>query len=319
MFNFGDLSMRIVVALGGNALLRKGQKGTYEEQFNNALRTAKFLADIVERGYDLIITHGNGPQAGAIAVQNDAARDLIPPMPLDVINAETQALIGYMLQQSLRNEFIRRGIHREVIALVTQVVVRKDDPAFQNPTKFIGPYYTEEEAKRLMREKGWVMKRDPRGGWRRVVPSPEPIDIVEKETIVRLLGQGVIPITVGGGGIPVIYENGQYRGVEAVIDKDLASSLLARLIKADMLVILTDVDYVYLNFEDKTRRQPLKEVKLDEIKRYYEEGHFPLGSMGPKVLGTIKFLEAGGKIAVIGHLERALDVIEGKAGTKIIR
>jgi len=311
--------MRIVVALGGNALLRKGQKGTYEEQFNNALRTAKFLADIVERGYDLIITHGNGPQAGAIAVQNDAARDLIPPMPLDVINAETQALIGYMLQQSLRNEFIRRGIHREVIALVTQVVVRKDDPAFQNPTKFIGPYYTEEEAKRLMREKGWVMKRDPRGGWRRVVPSPEPIDIVEKETIVRLLGQGVIPITVGGGGIPVIYENGQYRGVEAVIDKDLASSLLARLIKADMLVILTDVDYVYLNFEDKTRRQPLKEVKLDEIKRYYEEGHFPLGSMGPKVLGTIKFLEAGGKIAVIGHLERALDVIEGKAGTKIIR
>ncbi len=319
MFNFGDLSMRIVVALGGNALLRKGQKGTYEEQFNNALRTAKFLADIVERGYDLIITHGNGPQAGAIAVQNDAARDLIPPMPLDVINAETQALIGYMLQQSLRNEFIRRGIHREVIALVTQVVVRKDDPAFQNPTKFIGPYYTEEEAKRLMREKGWVMKRDPRGGWRRVVPSPEPIDIVEKETIVRLLGQGVIPITVGGGGIPVIYENGQYRGVEAVIDKDLASSLLARLIKADMLVILTDVDYVYLNFEDKTRRQPLKEVKLDEIKRYYEEGHFPLGSMGPKVLGAIKFLEAGGKIAVIGHLERALDVIEGKAGTKIIR
>jgi len=311
--------MRIVVALGGNALLRKGQKGTYEEQFSNALRTAKFLADIIERGYDLIITHGNGPQAGAIAVQNDAAKDLIPPMPLDVINAETQALIGYMLQQSLRNEFIRRGIHREVIALVTQVVVRKDDPAFQNPTKFIGPYYTEEEAKRLMREKGWIMKRDPRGGWRRVVPSPEPIDIVEKETIIRLLGQGVIPITVGGGGIPVIYENGQYRGVEAVIDKDLASSLLARIIKADMLVILTDVDYVYLNFEDETRRQPLKEVKLDEIKRYYEEGHFPPGSMGPKVLGAIKFLEAGGKIAVIGHLERALDVIEGKTGTKITR
>ncbi len=319
MFNVGDLSMRIVVALGGNALLRKGQKGTYEEQFSNALRTAKFLADIIERGYDLIITHGNGPQAGAIAVQNDAAKDLIPPMPLDVINAETQALIGYMLQQSLRNEFIRRGIHREVIALVTQVVVRKDDPAFQNPTKFIGPYYTEEEAKRLMREKGWIMKRDPRGGWRRVVPSPEPIDIVEKETIIRLLGQGVIPITVGGGGIPVIYENGQYRGVEAVIDKDLASSLLARIIKADMLVILTDVDYVYLNFEDETRRQPLKEVKLDEIKRYYEEGHFPPGSMGPKVLGAIKFLEAGGKIAVIGHLERALDVIEGKTGTKITR
>ena len=315
----GESSMRVVVALGGNALLRKGQKGTYDEQFRNAQRTAKVLADIVERGYELVITHGNGPQAGAIAVQNDAAKDKIPPMPLDVINAETQALIGYMLQQSLRNEFAQRRIYREVIALVTQVVVRKDDPAFQNPTKFIGPYYTEEEAKKLIKEKGWTIKPDPRGGWRRVVPSPEPIDIVEKEVIIKLLDQGIIPITVGGGGIPVIYEDGQYKGVEAVIDKDLASSLLARIIRADMLVILTDVDYVYLNFEDKKNMQPLREVRLHEIKRYYEEGHFPPGSMGPKVLGAIRFLEAGGKVAVIGHLERALEVIEGKAGTKITR
>ncbi len=310
--------MRLVVALGGNALLRKGQKGTYWEQFENARKTAKFLADIVEKGYELVITHGNGPQAGAIALQNEIAKDTVPPMPLDVINAETQALIGYMLQQSLINELHRRGIRRDVVAIVTQVVVRKNDPAFQNPTKFIGPYYNEEKAKRLMREKGWIIKRDPRGGWRRVVPSPEPIDIVEKEVILSLLRQGIICITVGGGGIPVILENGHYRGVEAVIDKDLASSLVARIIGADMLVILTDVEYVYINF-GKPDQKPLREVTLEEIEKYYNEGHFPPGSMGPKVLGAIKFLKAGGKMAVIGHLEKALDVLEGKSGTKITR
>jgi len=310
--------VRIVVALGGNALLKKGQKGTYEEQFENARKTAKFLADIIERGYELVITHGNGPQAGAIALQNEIAKDTIPPMPLDVVNAETQALIGYMLQQSLINELNRRGIRRSVVAIVTQVVVRKDDPAFQNPAKFIGPYYDENQAKKLMREKGWVIKKDPRGGWRRVVPSPEPIDIVEKEVILSLLRQGIICITVGGGGIPVILENGHYRGVEAVIDKDLASSLVARIIGADMLVILTDVEYVYINF-GKPDQKPLREVTLEEIEKYYNEGHFPPGSMGPKVLGAIKFLKAGGKMAVIGHLEKALDVLEGKSGTKITR
>ena len=310
--------MRIVVALGGNALLRKGQKGTYYEQFENARKTARFLADIIERGHELVITHGNGPQAGAIALQNEIAKDTVPPMPLDVVNAETQAMIGYMLQQSLINELNRRGVKKSVVAIVTQVVVNKNDPAFNNPTKFIGPYYyEEEEVKRLMREKGWVIKKDPRGGWRRVVPSPEPIDIVEKEVILNLLNQGIVCITVGGGGIPVIVENGQYKGVEAVIDKDLASSLVARIIKADALLILTDVEYVYLNF-GKPNAKPLREITLEEAEKYYNEGHFPPGSMGPKVLGAIKFLKAGGKIAIIGHLEKALDVLDGKTGTRII-
>jgi len=312
------MKMRIVVALGGNALLRKGQRGTYEEQFENARRTAKFLADIIERGHELVITHGNGPQAGALALQNEIAKETVPPMPLDVINAETQALIGYMLQQSLINELRKRNIRKNVATIITQVVVKKDDTAFHNPTKFIGPYYSEEEAKRLMKEKGWTMKRDPRGGWRRVVPSPNPIDIVEKDTIIKMLNQGIICITVGGGGIPVIIENGKYRGVEAVIDKDLASSLLARIIKADVLMILTDVDYVYLNF-GKPNAKPLKKVTVSELKRYYKEGHFPPGSMGPKVLAVIRFLEAGGKRAAIGHLEQAIDVLDGKAGTQIFR
>lgn len=313
------INVRVVVALGGNALLQKNQKGMYTDQLENARRTAKFLADIIEiePELELVITHGNGPQAGAIAIQNDAAKDIVPPMPLDVINAETQALIGYMLQQSLKNEFARRGLKREVVTIVTQVVVRRNDPAFQNPTKFIGPYYTEEEAKRLMKEKGWIMKPDPRGGWRRVVPSPEPIDVVEKEVIMKLLELGIVPITVGGGGIPVVFENGCFEGIEAVIDKDLASSLLARILRADLLVILTDVDYVYLDFENNAKRIPLREITLNEIKQYYDAGHFPAGSMGPKVLAAIKFLEAGGREARIGHLEQALNVIKGLSGTRI--
>ncbi|MCR8433764.1 MAG: carbamate kinase [Crenarchaeota archaeon] len=313
------MNVRVVVALGGNALLQKNQKGMYTDQLENARRTAKFLADIIENEpeLELVITHGNGPQAGAIAIQNDAAKDIVPPMPLDVINAETQALIGYMLQQSLKNEFARRGLKREVVTIVTQVVVRRNDPAFQNPTKFIGPYYTEEEAKRLMKEKGWIMKPDPRGGWRRVVPSPEPIDVVEKEVIMKLLELGIVPITVGGGGIPVVFENGCFEGIEAVIDKDLASSLLARILRADLLVILTDVDYVYLDFENNAKRIPLREITLNEIKQYYDAGHFPAGSMGPKVLAAIKFLEAGGREARIGHLEQALNVIKGLSGTRI--
>lgn len=313
------INVRVVVALGGNALLQKNQKGMYTDQLENARRTAKFLADIIENEpeLELVITHGNGPQAGAIAIQNDAAKDIVPPMPLDVINAETQALIGYMLQQSLKNEFARRGLKREVVTIVTQVVVRRNDPAFQNPTKFIGPYYTEEEAKRLMKEKGWIMKPDPRGGWRRVVPSPEPIDVVEKEVIMKLLELGIVPITVGGGGIPVVFENGCFEGIEAVIDKDLASSLLARILRADLLVILTDVDYVYLDFENNAKRIPLREITLNEIKQYYDAGHFPAGSMGPKVLAAIKFLEAGGREARIGHLEQALNVIKGLSGTRI--
>ncbi len=307
---------RIVIALGGNALLQKGERGTAQEQFKNARKTAEKIADLIEIGYDIVITHGNGPQVGALLIQNDCAKDKVPAMPLDVLNAESQGQIGYFIQNSLKNVLIERGIEKKIATIVTQVVVREDDPAFQNPTKYVGPYYTEEEAKKLMEEKGWVIKPDPRGGWRRVVPSPEPIDIVEKDVILSMLEGGILPITVGGGGIPVIYKNGQYIGVEAVIDKDLASALVAKLVKADMFIILTDVEYVMLNY-GKENQVPLRNVTVDELKKYYEEGHFPPGSMGPKVKAMINFLNNGGKLGVITHLNKLLEAVELKSGTII--
>ncbi|MHA1617502.1 MAG: carbamate kinase [Candidatus Njordarchaeales archaeon] len=308
---------RIVIALGGNALLKKGQRGTYEEQLRNATRTAKFLGDIIQEGYEVIITHGNGPQVGAKMLQYEYAKENVPPFPLDVANAETQALIGYMIQQSLRNELMRRGIEREVATIVTQVVVDPNDPAFNNPTKYIGPYYNEEEAKKLMKEKGWIMKPDPRGGWRRVVPSPDPKDIVEKETILRLINQGVIVITVGGGGIPVIKTPEGYKGVEAVIDKDLASALVAKIAKADTMIILTDVEKVMLNY-GKPNQVPIDKMTVSEAEKYYNEGHFPPGSMGPKILALIRFLRWGGKLGIVAHLEKAMEALKGKSGTFII-
>ncbi|RLE73580.1 MAG: carbamate kinase [Thermoprotei archaeon] len=308
---------RIVIALGGNALLRKGQKGTYQEQLENAKRTAKFLADVIEKGYEVVITHGNGPQVGAIMLQNEIAKEIVPPFPLDVANAETQALIGYMIQQSLKNELNARGIDKEIVTLITQVVVDEDDPAFNNPTKFIGPYYTEEEAKKLMQEKGWIIKPDPRGGWRRVVPSPDPKDIVEKNIIRDLVNQGFIVITAGGGGIPVVKTDHGYEGIEAVIDKDLASALVGKIVRADTLLILTDVEYVLLNYK-KPNQKPIKQMSASEAEKYYREGHFPPGSMGPKVLACIRFVRWGGKKGIIGHLERATEALEGKTGTVIL-
>ena len=308
---------RLVIALGGNALLQKGQKGTYLEQLNNAKRTAKFLADVIEKGYEVVITHGNGPQVGAIMLQNEIAKNEVPPMPLDVANAETQALIGYMIQQSLQNELKRRGVDKEVVTLITQVLVDKNDKAFQNPTKFVGPYYTEEEAKKIMREKGWAMKPDPRGGWRRVVPSPDPKDIVEKNIIRRLVDQGYIVITAGGGGIPVIREDNTYRGVEAVIDKDLASALVGKIVGADTLLILTDVEYAMLNF-GKPNQKPLKRVKLKELEEYYHQGHFSPGSMGPKILACIRFVKWGGERGIIAHLEKAPLALNEETGTIVI-
>jgi len=308
---------RIVIALGGNALLRKGQKGTYQEQLENAKRTAKFLADVIEKGYEVVITHGNGPQVGAIMLQNEIAKEVVPPFPLDVANAETQALIGYMIQQSLKNELNARGIDKEIVTLITQVVVDEDDPAFNNPTKFIGPYYTEEEAKKLMQEKGWIIKPDPRGGWRRVVPSPDPKDIVEKNIIRDLVNQGFIVITAGGGGIPVVKTDHGYEGIEAVIDKDLASALVGKIVRADTLLILTDVEYVLLNYK-KPNQKPIKQMSASEAEKYYREGHFPPGSMGPKVLACIRFVRWGGKKGIIGHLERATEALEGKTGTVIL-
>ena len=308
----------IVIALGGNAFLRKGQKGYVWEQWNNVKIAMKQIADIIEKGYRVVLTHGNGPQVGNILEWMEALKDRLPPLTMDIANAMTQGWIGYMIQQALHNELKKRGINKTVVTIVNQVLVDKDDPAFENPTKYVGPYYDEETAKKLMKEKNWVIKLDPRGGWRRVVPSPNPIDNIEKEAIKKLLKDGFIVIASGGGGIPVIRENGEIKGVEAVIDKDLASEKVATLLGADYFVSLTDVEGVYINFK-KPDQKLLRDLTVDEAEKLYNEGHFPPGSMGPKVLAAIRFVKNGGKAAFIGHLEKAKDIIEGKTGTKIHR
>lgn len=307
----------VVIALGGNAFLQKNQKGTVEEQWDNVAKAMKQVADIVEKGYEVILTHGNGPQVGNILEWMDALKEKIPPLTMDFANAMTQGWIGYMIQQSLTNELRRRGISKQVITVINQVLVKKNDPAFQNPTKYVGPYYSREMAEKVAKEKGWSMKPDPRGGWRRVVPSPDPIGNVEIEAIKTLLKNGFIVVASGGGGIPVIEENGVVKGVEAVIDKDLAGERLASLVKAEYFVIVTDVEGVYLYF--KTSKQKLlRRLTVSEAEKLYREGHFPPGSMGPKVLAAIRFVKNGGKKAAIGHLYKALDVLEERAGTTIV-
>ena len=307
----------VVIALGGNAFLQKDQKGTVEEQWNNVVRAMKQIADIIECGYRVVLTHGNGPQVGNILVWMESAKERIPPLTMDIAGAMTQGWLGYMIQQALRNELRRRGINKVVVSVVNQVLVDKNDPAFQNPTKYVGPYYTEEEAKKIAKEKGWIMKPDPRGGWRRVVPSPDPKDNLEIDAIRALVEAGFIVVASGGGGIPVINEDGEIKGVEAVIDKDLAGEILASKLGADYFIILTDVEGAMINF-GKPNQKMLRKITVSEAEKYYKEGHFKPGSMGPKVLACIRFIKHGGKKAAIGHLYRALDTLEEKTGTIIV-
>jgi len=310
----------VVVALGGNALLQVGQKGTFEEQMQNVYNTVEQLADMVLSGkWRLVITHGNGPQVGNILLQNEAGKHLVPPMPMDVCGAESQGMIGYMIQQALHNVLARRGRPDiPVVTVVTQVLVDKNDPAFQNPTKPVGPFYTKEEAMRLKEEKGWHVVEDAGRGWRRVVPSPDPKAIVEKEAIRILVENRAIVIASGGGGIPVIKENGTYRGVEAVIDKDLAGERLAEDVGAQVFLILTDVDRVRLNYR-KPNEVALSRMTVSEAKKYMAEGHFAKGSMEPKVKACVRFVEAGGEVAIIASLNQATAALEGRAGTQIVR
>ncbi len=311
--------MKIVIALGGNALQLPGSKGDAYSQLKACQQTAKNLLNVLaDKSIKVAITHGNGPQVGMELLRHDIAKDKLPPFPMDFLGAMTQGYIGYMLSQSIRNVFNENNIDRGIATIVTQVVVDPNDPAFENPTKPVGPFYTKEEAEELMASKGWVIKEDAGRGYRRVVPSPEPFDIVELAEIKDIYEDGKIPISVGGGGIPVIKTNEGLRGVEAVIDKDLASALLANKLGADKLIILTQVDKVYINF-GKPDQKGLDRVSLDEIKQYYEEGHFPAGSMGPKVKAAIRFLERGGNEVIIASLEDADKAITGNAGTIIYR
>jgi len=311
---------RVVIALGGNAILQRGQKGTYEEQMGNVRKTAKQIADIIlGNEYEVVITHGNGPQVGTILLQQDAGEHVhgIPAQPMDVCGAMSQGQIGYMIQQALVNELKKRGITKPVATVVTQTIVDKNDPAFQHPSKPVGPFYDEETAKKLAKEKGWVVIEDAGRGWRRVVPSPDPKGHVEAPIIQDLVEKGFIVIA-SGGGIPVIEENGELKGVEAVIDKDLAGEKLAEEVDADVLMILTDVNGAAINY-GKPDEQWLGEVKVNELKKYYEDGHFKKGSMGPKVLAAIRFVEWGGERAVIAALDKAVEALEGKTGTQVNR
>ncbi|MEB3765684.1 MAG: carbamate kinase [Desulfurococcales archaeon] len=305
--------MLVVIALGGNALLRKKDSGHPEEQWRNVSLAAEQLAEIAREGINLVITHGNGPQVGYLLEAFESLPASKPRQSLDIAVAMTQGWIGYLLQHSLSKYLARLGVSRDVVSIVTRVVVDRDDPAFANPTKFIGSYYSREEAERLSREKGWIMRPDPRGGWRRVVPSPRPVDIVEKNVIRSLALNGVITVAVGGGGIPV---DKDLTPVEAVIDKDLASSLLARLINADRFIILTDVPGIAIDYGKPTQRW-LREISKDELKELYEKGLFPPGSMGPKVKAIIEYVEHTGNTAVIGALEEASHVYRLESGTVI--
>ncbi len=310
----------VVVALGGNAFQSKGERGTYEEYLRNASYAAKAVAYLVEKGLRVVVTHGNGPQVGVLLEWMERGKNVAPPMPMDVANAMTQGWLGYVLMQAITRELSEKGLANRVkgvVSLVTRVVVDPRDPAFSNPTKFVGPYYSEEEARKLANEKGWVMKPDPRGGWRRVVPSPNPLDVVEWRAVEDLVNSGWIVIAVGGGGIPVVRENSWYRGVEAVIDKDLASATLAIRLRASRMFIFTDVDYAYVDFGKPTAK-PIKEMTIEEAKRLLEQGVFGEGSMAPKIRAAVRFVENGGEEARIGHLRLAEDVIEGRSGTRIV-
>jgi carbamate kinase len=308
----------IVIALGGNAILRHREVGTAEEQMTNVIETCEHLVRLVSRGSKIAITHGNGPQVGDILLQNDLAKGVLPPMPLDVCDAESQGMIGYMIQQSMDTVMKHAGIRTPVVTLLTQVVVDASDRAFGQPEKPIGPFYTAMEAARLRVEKGWQIVNDSGRGYRRVVPSPEPIEIIEQDAIKALYKSGTIVIACGGGGIPVVLRpDGTIQGVEAVIDKDHSATLLATAVGAEILLILTDVDHAYLNFQTQNQ-VALTHITAAEAQEHLKEGHFAPGSMGPKITSAIRFLQEGGKSAIITTPALSLAALDGGAGTTII-
>lgn len=314
--------MKIVLALGGNALQANPKDASAKSQLMTCKETAKSIVDLIQEGHTVSVVHGNGPQVGQILSSIEGGHKFNPQvnqlMPFDVCGAYSQGYIGYHLQKSIEIELRKRGMKKSVGTVITQVLVDKNDFGFQNPTKPIGSFYSKEEAKKLVEENGYVMKEDAGRGYRRVVASPKPLDIVEKDTIKTMLNAGIVTISCGGGGVPVVDEDGEIKGVPAVIDKDFAAEKLAEIIDADMLLILTAIDRVCVNF-NKSNQKELAEINLEEVDKYIEEGQFAPGSMLPKVEAAKKFVQFGkDKIALIASLENARDAIKGLTGTRIV-
>jgi len=307
----------MLIAVGGNSLIRAGEKGTIVEQMANARRTAAAIVGLIRDGYQLVLTHGNGPQVGAQLLRSERAADQVPGQTLDVCGAASQGEIGYLLSQSLLDELASAGLQVPVVSLVTQTIVSSSDPAMKHPCKPIGPFYSRAQAEERKRLLGWEIVEDAARGYRRVVPSPEPIEIVELEVIRSLVSRGVLVVACGGGGIPVVRENGDLRGVEAVIDKDRASALLASQLGMDIFAISTDTDYVYLDYK-KPRQRPLLRVSASELEEHHKAGHFPPGNMGPKVESALHFLRTGGQEVVITSYDHLCDAIAGRTGTHIV-
>lgn len=306
-----------VVAIGGNSLITSKDKVGLEFQLENVKETSRYIAEMIAGGWNVIITHGNGPQVGFILRRAELAVSELPLIPLDIIVADTQGAIGYMIQQSICNELRKHGYNRQAVTVVTQVVVDRDSPAFKNPTKPIGGFMDRETALKRREEEGWHVVEDAGRGWRRVVPSPQPVEIVEKNTIVDLVRRNYIVVCTGGGGIPVVRnKDGELQGVAAVIDKDYASALLAASVAADMFVISTAVEKVALNF-GRENQLDLDHITLAEAKKYAGEGHFAAGSMGPKIDAVVRFLENGGKEALITSPQKLREALAGKTGTRV--
>lgn len=307
-----------VVALGGNAITREFEEGDIHQQFANTRKSLSGIAKMLEEGYILTISHGNGPQVGNFMIRVEATRDQLPPVPLGIMVADLCGGMGYMIAQSLQNKLRKKKIMRDVITIPAQVVVDRDDPSIHDPKKFVGSFYPAEESVLISRVRGWKMKEDRHGMWRRVVPSPAPLQIVEIDVIRRLFNAGIVVITVGGGGIPVkITDNGKLEGVDAVIDKDTSSALLATEIGAKELHILTAVEKVYLDYGRPSQRE-LDSLTLGQAKKYLANGQFPAGSMGAKIKAAVQFLENGGELALITSVEKHTLALKGSTGTRII-
>lgn len=307
-----------VIALGGNAILPAGKSGTIYEQFAITRTTMAQIAEMVAEGRRVVLTHGNGPIVGNIVLRNEAMRDTIPPMPLGICVADSQGGIGYMIQQVLYNALAKRGLERDVVTLVTQVRISPDDPALGAPTKPIGPFYSEEEASRMQSENKWQMVEDSNRGYRRVVPSPRPLEIVEEKVIRQLVDAGTIVVTVGGGGIPVVADEDGLDGVEAVVDKDFATAVLARELEADRLIVVTDIDAVYENFGSDNAKA-IRNLSLDEAVAMLQGGQLPVGSMGSKIEAAVSFIESTGNDVIITRPEDIRRAIDGEAGTRIAK